>query len=148
MRPASRSPNVVEPACAIEQFGEGGRIEADLEQLFRRVGFNMLVANRDDHLRNHGFLRYGNGWALSPAFDVNPNPHKEVHVLGVAGDDPGAGTAQLVADSRAYRLRCDEAERIIEEVRGAVAGWRDVARRAGAPQFELDMMAPVIDSKR
>lgn len=135
-------------ACAIEQFGEGGRIEADLEQLFRRVGFNMLVANRDDHLRNHGFLRYGNGWALSPAFDVNPNPHKDVHVLGVAGDDPGAGTAQLVADSRAYRLRRDEAERIIEEVRGAVAGWRDVARRAGAPQFELDMMAPVIDSKR
>ena len=48
----------------------------------------MLVANRDNHLRNHGFLRYSNDWALSPAFDVNLNPHKEVHVLGVPAMTP------------------------------------------------------------
>jgi serine/threonine-protein kinase HipA len=60
----------------IEHEGTSTRIDDQLAQLFRRVLFNILVGNRDDHLRNHGFLREGNGWVLSPAFDVNPNPDK------------------------------------------------------------------------
>jgi serine/threonine-protein kinase HipA len=52
---------------------------ADLEQLFRRVIFNVAVGNRDDHLRNHGFIRELAGWRLSPAYDMNPNPAKSEH---------------------------------------------------------------------
>ncbi|MBL0039510.1 MAG: type II toxin-antitoxin system HipA family toxin [Xanthomonadales bacterium] len=58
---------------AIETSGTSTQIARELEQLFRRVLFNILIGNRDDHLRNHGFLRVGDGWQLSPAFDVNPN---------------------------------------------------------------------------
>ncbi|MCX7249689.1 MAG: HipA domain-containing protein [Burkholderiales bacterium] len=62
---------------ALAQFlrsnGDGARAGADLEQLFRRVSFNVAVGNRDDHLRNHGFVLGTNGWQLAPAFDVNPN---------------------------------------------------------------------------
>ena len=46
---------------------------ADLEQLWRRILFNVLVSNTDDHLRNHGFLLTNKGWRLSPAYDLNPN---------------------------------------------------------------------------
>jgi serine/threonine-protein kinase HipA len=61
---------------AIEGSGASTQIGAQLEQSFRRVLFNVLIGNRDDHIRNHGFLREVNGWVLSPAFDVNPNPDK------------------------------------------------------------------------
>ncbi len=61
--------------------GVANHMGADLEQMYRRVLFTILMGNRDDHLRNHGFLREGNGWRLSPAFDINPNPEKDVHAL-------------------------------------------------------------------
>ncbi|KZE33086.1 type II toxin-antitoxin system HipA family toxin [Microbacterium sp. T32] len=60
---------------------------ADVTQLWRRAVFGVLVGNLDDHLRNHGFLRRGGGWALSPAFDVNPEPrdHGDDHELALFG---------------------------------------------------------------
>ncbi len=60
-------------ARAIAELGAPAAIEEDLHQLFRRVVFNVMTANRDDHLRNHGFLRTAEGWRLAPAFDVNPS---------------------------------------------------------------------------
>jgi len=44
--------------------------DADLVQLFRCVAFNVAVGNREDHLRNHGFILGETGWRLAPAFDV------------------------------------------------------------------------------
>jgi serine/threonine-protein kinase HipA len=53
----------------------GAHATADAEALYRRMAFNGLVSNVDDHLRNHGFLWLGrNGWSLSPAYDLNPTP--------------------------------------------------------------------------
>lgn len=53
----------------------GAETRADLRQLWRRLAFNILISNTDDHLRNHGFLYAGNaGWRLSPAFDLDPSP--------------------------------------------------------------------------
>jgi HipA-like C-terminal domain/Sigma-70, region 4 len=48
--------------------------DADLSALWRRIAFSVAIHNTDDHFRNHGFLRQGSGWRLSPVFDVNPNP--------------------------------------------------------------------------
>ena len=46
-----------------------------MEALWRRLVFNILISNTDDHLRNHGFLYTGQtGWRLSPAYDLNPMP--------------------------------------------------------------------------
>ncbi len=52
-------------------------------ELFRRALFNVAVSNTDDHLRNHGFLLAERGWALAPAFDVNPNPEGGPHALAL-----------------------------------------------------------------
>ena len=51
-------------ALLIQDHGAPGAIEADLEQLFRRVVFNVMAGNRDDHLRNHAYLRTRGGWRL------------------------------------------------------------------------------------
>jgi hypothetical protein len=61
-----------EETCTDTTWCKGG---ADAAQLYRRVTFNVLVSNVDDHLRNHGFLWAGrDGWVLSPAYDLNPTP--------------------------------------------------------------------------
>ena len=63
--------------------GARGHIDSDLAPLFRRLLFNISMANRDDHLRNHGFLWHSTGWRLTPSFDVNPNTAKREHALDV-----------------------------------------------------------------
>jgi serine/threonine-protein kinase HipA len=128
-------------ARAIVDFGDPAAIDADLDQLFRRAVFNLLIANRDDHLRNHGFLRAPAGWRLAPAFDVNPSPEKLEHSLAfdeirrLPDLDAVRGTASL------YRLSSVEAERAIDEVGQAVGGWRDVAAEVGLSGGEIERLA-------
>ena len=50
----------------------GNHIEANLEELYKRVAFNICIGNTDDHFRNHSFLLGKEGWELSPAYDMNP----------------------------------------------------------------------------
>lgn len=133
---------------AIETDGASTQIGAQLEQLFRRVLFNVLIGNRDDHLRNHGFLRQGNGWVLSPAFDVNPNPEKNEHVLTLDGDDGSPDSGLLLATRDFYRLTAARSAQIEQEVRDAVRGWATLAKRIGLRNSEIDLMHDVIDPDR
>ena len=128
----------------IETQGEHGRIAADLEQLYRRILFSILIGNRDDHLRNHGFLRGQNGWMLSPAFDINPNPDKDDHALAIDDVDPRPNTGTLIASREYYRLSAKRAGEIDEEVRGAVRSWKEEATRLGVPRNEIETLEHVI----
>jgi len=56
----------------------------DLEELWKRVVFNCLISNTDDHLRNHGFLHAQTGWRLSPLYDVNPSPYGDTLSLSIS----------------------------------------------------------------
>ena len=47
-------------------------VEENLQELYRRVAFNICIGNTDDHFRNHGFLLTSKGWTLAPAYDMNP----------------------------------------------------------------------------
>lgn len=134
--------------AAIEGQGASGTIADGLEQLFRRAVFNVLVGNRDDHLRNHGFLRESTGWVLSPAFDVNPNPDKNVHVLALDDADPTPDTQMLAAQHAFFRLDAGQATSIVEEVRCAVRPWAREAKTAGANNQSLSLMSAVIDPER
>jgi serine/threonine-protein kinase HipA len=133
---------------AIESAGSSTGIGRQLEQLFRRVLFNILIGNRDDHLRNHGFLREGNGWTLSPAFDVNPNPDKDEHVLTLDGSDASPDSGLLIATADFYRLAPKVANGIEQAVRNAVRGWEKQARALGLRKEEIALMHGVIDPER
>jgi serine/threonine-protein kinase HipA len=128
----------------IETQGEKGRIAADLEQLYRRILFSILIGNRDDHLRNHGFLRGRSGWMLSPAFDINPNPDKAEHALAIDEADPTPTSATLIASRDYYRMNLARARKIEDEIRGVVAGWKDEAARLGIARQEIAALDPVI----
>jgi len=115
----------------------------DAHELYRRVVFSVGVNNTDDHLRNHGFIRHGAGWVLSPAFDINPNPHQEARQTAIAGTETReAAPAALDRFAVDCRLSSLEAEQVRRNVAGALANWREVARRNGVPAAELDLFAP------
>lgn len=89
----SEGASYLDLAMAVQDNGAAESVQSGLKELFRRAVFNVLVGNRDDHLRNHGFLRAPTGWTLAPAFDVNPNPDKDVHVLALNEADPTPDTS-------------------------------------------------------
>jgi serine/threonine-protein kinase HipA len=133
-------------ARAIAEFGEPTAIEEDLRQLFRRVVFNVLTANRDDHLRNHGFLRSSGGWRLAPAFDVNPTPQKHEHVLALDGSLRTPDLEIVRETAPYYRLSTADADEVVGEIRRVVAGWRDLAQRIDLAADELERIGSALAS--
>lgn len=127
----------------ISDNGAQDHIEADLAQLFRRVVFNVVVGNRDDHLRNHGFIRELSGWRLSPAFDMNPSPVKAEHVLTLDGQSTLPSLDAILRTAELYRLAPYVAATIVDEVREVVATWRNEAAVLGLARPEIKRMESV-----
>ena len=132
----------LEIAEAIEE--RSARAGQDLAQLWRRLLFNVLICNTDDHLRNHGFLHAGGtSWSLAPAFDLNPQPDPGPIQLSTFIDsaDGSATVALALSVAPMFRLSAADARRILGEVAAAVSDWRQIAGRWLAPG-EVDRMAP------
>lgn len=118
----------------------GARPDADLEELWRRIVFNICVSNSDDHLRNHGFLLSPKGWILSPAYDVNPIPRSTGLSLNISehSNELNLDLAREVAHF--FRLSEEVRETIIEKVAKAVGHWRGIATRIGIARSEIHLM--------
>lgn len=127
----------------ITDHGARHHVAEDLEQLFRRVVFNVIVGNRDDHLRNHGFIREPTGWRLSPAYDMNPNPFKAEHSLTLDGDSAAPDVATVLKTAELYRLKRSLAEKIVKEVKAAIAKWRQAAAQMSCAREEVLRMKDV-----
>lgn len=138
----------LELAEALQLQGDAEHLAADLAQLYRRVAFSILAANRDDHLRNHGFLRGETGWRLAPAFDLNPNPDKAEHALAIDENDPRPSLATLRSTARFYRLSSSDAARIEGEVREVVSSWRSFAGSLEFTSDDTDALAGLLDGDR
>ena len=120
-------------AGAIRQFGT--KVLQDLHELFRRMLLNILVTNDDDHLRNHGFLFDGEGWRLSPLYDVVPKPQLGLErrlVLGVGPEGRAATIENALAGAAVFDLSHDDANAIAEDMRRIVATrWEHLFTEAG-----------------
>lgn len=127
----------------------GARAKADTAELYRRMVFNILISNVDDHLRNHGFLSTGrNGWSLSPAYDLNPTPTDMKARILATNIDLDEGTCSIdLAESAAefFGLNLAAARDIIREVGVATAQWREVAAATGARPAEIRRMASAFE---
>ncbi|MGC2449424.1 MAG: HipA domain-containing protein [Candidatus Sulfotelmatobacter sp.] len=119
----------------------GADTRADCVQLFRRVVFNILVHNTDDHLRNHGFFIDEGGIRLSPAYDVNPSIDRQELMLAINEMETACDVSIAMDASREYGLNVREAADVLTRVRNAVAGWREEATRLNIPKAEQDLMA-------
>ena len=128
---------------------EGADVERDLQQLWRRMVFNILVSNTDDHLRNHGFLRERRGWRLAPAFDLNPVPvdvRPRVHALTIAEAGGSSSLDEALTAGPAFGIaKVEDARDIAAEVGRAVSGWREMASTQGIQPREIERMASAFE---
>lgn len=116
-------------------------IESDLEQLFRRVAFNVAIGNRDDHLRNHGFLLTPTGWRLAPVFDLNPNPDRADHVLNIDEADNRPSLATVIETSEWYVGSKDRGRVIVEQVLHETRAWRRTAQALKIARADIELTA-------
>ena len=123
---------------------------ADARQLWRRLAFNHLITNVDDHLQNTGFLYVDrNQWRLAPAFDLNPFPDRDRESKTWLSEDTGPITSisQLVERAALFHLTPHDARAVLGEVVAAVEQWRSVAQSAdvGLTASELDQFEPAFE---
>ena len=127
----------------------GAQAKTDAQALYRRVAFNVLISNVDDHLRNHGFLWLGKaGWSPSPAYDLNPVPTdlKARALTTNINLDEGTRSIDLLEEAAEYfSLGLVPARAIVKKVATATATWRDVAKEVGARAAEIIRMASAFE---
>jgi len=126
----------LELAEFIATYGESDHISDDLTELFTRVVFNVATANRDDHLRNHAFIRTPAGWRLAPAFDMNPSFRKDEHVLSLDLYNHQPDMEVVLSTAGFYRMESSRAEEIIGAVCAAAGEWQIHARKLGLSRQE------------
>lgn len=119
---------------------------ADAQELFRRMAFNALISNTDDHPRNHAVIAPGAAWRLAPAYDLTPTPLVSVERrdLAMTAGNMGrrASAANLLSECARFLLKPEEAGRIIDEMEATVrARWYDVARREGVSERDCDAIS-------
>jgi serine/threonine-protein kinase HipA len=125
----------------------------DARQLWRRLVYNHLITNVDDHLQNIGFLYSGNNqWRLSPAFDLNPFPDKDPESKTWLSEDSGpiASIAQLLGQASRFELSQPQAQSILDEVVAAVKRWREVATApaVGLQAHEINDFKPAFEKEK
>lgn len=130
----------LELAEYIEDSGENP--ERDLWEIWKRALFSCVVGNTDNHLRNYGFLHTKSGWALSPAFDVNPTPGNGEKYLATSLDfDRPEADARLAIEMADY-FRVDGAQRreYLSTMAGSVGRWAAFARADGISEASIRHM--------
>lgn len=134
----------LEIASFIRQYGATPK--KDLQELWRRIVFNMAVSNTDDHLRNHGFLLSGEGWTLSPVYDVNPNADGDVLSLNVDENNSLIDFDLAVSASKLYEMPKKQAEESVNEIKDIVGkNWKRLAKKYGLHRNEMERMSPAFD---
>ena len=131
---------------ALRQYGASP--QADIEELWRRIAFSILITNVDDHLMNHGFLHVDRGqWRLSPAFDLNPFPERARELKTWISEDAGpeATVEALMSVTAYFGLKLTRARVILGEVVAAVARWRREGKALGMNARDLEEFAPAFE---
>lgn len=137
------------PELVDEMTRISAKVNGDAHELFRRMVFNILISNVDDHLRNHGFLHTGKqGWQLSPLYDVNPTPQdirRRILTTTISPDDGHCSIELAMGQAEFFNLTEDKARAIVREVGTATAKWRQVAQAIGQSAKQIERMASAFD---
>jgi len=121
---------------------------ADCAELFRRMVFNAVVTNNDDHPRNHAMLRKQKGWRLSPAYDLVPAPVVSLErrdlALTVGNYGRTASIYNLLSQAGRFGLPVEEARVEIDRLVDVVRHWRDTFFACGVSAKDIDYIAPAM----
>ena len=119
----------------------GADPKKDLEQLWKRIVFNICVSNTDDHLRNHGFIFLPNkGWILSPAYDMNPNPLGDGLKLNISDND-NSQEIDLARDvAKYFYVKPQQINNIIQHITQVTSQWQQEAKKLTISTSEQEDM--------
>jgi serine/threonine-protein kinase HipA len=120
----------------------------DKHELWRRMLFNVLTGNTDDHLRNHAFLRAGEGWRLSPAYDLTPTnvpPERRTHALSFDGQTYRPSLELCMKLRPWFGVNGAKTEEIVSKLRDALKSWKSIAKRNGLKPAEIKRMSVSIE---
>ncbi len=122
--------------------------EKDRMELFRRMVFNAMVTNNDDHPRNHALLQVEGSWRLSPAYDIVPVPatsrERRDLALQVGPFGRAASIYNLLSQPEVFGLSVEGARAEIDNMRKKVSRWRDVFKKHGVSGADIDAIAPAM----
>lgn len=118
----------------------------DLEELFRRMVFNALISNTDDHPRNHALIATTEKWELAPAYDLTPNPltslDKRDLAMSCGSFNRYANRTNLLSGHGQFKLSLEQAAAIVDHVQKVVATrWHAVLRQHGTTVADCDRVA-------
>jgi len=122
----------------------------DLEQLWRRALFTVLVSDKDNHLRNHGMVLEAGGWRLAPAYDLNPEAEEvqpRVLAISLDGVDDRAIVSPLLEHCGDFGLELARARHLAREMARVVARWREYAHELRLPEREVRRLAPAFEHR-
>lgn len=119
----------------------GASVGEDLQELWRRIVFNICVSNTDDHLRNHGFLFTPTDWRLSPVFVLNPVPAGYGLTLNISETDNALSLELAREVTPFFRLKPDRVAEIEGSVKAALQNWRTQASAYAISRGEQEEMA-------
>jgi serine/threonine-protein kinase HipA len=139
----SHTSSYADVARAVEQFGAVGAVEDDRIELFKRMIFNILVSNDDDHLRNHAFLydAKNRGWRLSPLYDVVPRPssaYERFLHLSVGPEGRASTLMNALRGCGQFGLTHSHAAALIDGVASVTREWMGYFEEAGVPGPEIE----------
>ncbi len=126
----------------------GADVQLDMEELWRRMAFFVLITNVDDHLRNHGFLHVSHGqWRLAPAFDLNPFPDRVRELKTWISEETGpeATIEALLSVLSYFQISRARAKEILGRIEQALSQWREVGAALGITNQELDQFADAFE---
>ncbi|MCX4162058.1 MULTISPECIES: type II toxin-antitoxin system HipA family toxin [Paraburkholderia] len=117
----------------------------DLEELFRRMVFNALISNTDDHPRNHALIAPTDKWELSPAYDLTPNPLTSIEKRDLAMTcgiyNRYANRTNLLSQHGQFKLSLERARAIVDQIQQVViARWHAILRQQGVTPAECDKL--------
>jgi serine/threonine-protein kinase HipA len=136
-----------ELAQLIRRVGRPDQVRAQQQELFRRMVFNILIDNTDDHEKNHALVRGAGGfYELSPAFDVLPAAqglgYQQMRV-GALGHE--ASLPNALSQARAFGLTDAQAQQTVAEIARQVAQWKVVFKGMNARDADIDLLAQYLD---
>ncbi|MDP2821816.1 MAG: HipA domain-containing protein, partial [Sulfuritalea sp.] len=134
-----------DPAAAIRKFTDDGD---DLIRFFRQMSFNAAIGNTDDHLKNFAMIRDERGYRLSPAFDLVPDIGRNGdHVMAMGHQFGTPSGGDLLNVARQWFHDHARAKQIVEEVIGAVDGFRATAQEFGVTPDSVEFFAADIEKR-
>ena len=126
----------------------GATPQSDIEELWRRMAFSILITNVDDHLHNHGFLHVNRGqWRLAPAFDINPFPDRVRELKTWISEETGPeATIEAILSVRPYfQISAARAKEILLKMEHAISRWRETGLALGMTERELDQFSEAFE---